>query len=156
MALLGVMAFPAVSEAKHKDKQKTVAYATRYDRGRTAYYSHPHTSFALSFGTGYAGPGYYYGPPGAAYYYERPYVRYYRNRYDVPRSYWGSGWGNSYSGNSTDAAVQRALQRHGYYRGPIDGDIGPGTRRAIARFEADNGLPVRGYVNRTLINALGL
>ena len=78
---------------------------------------------------------------------------FYRNRYDVPRSYWGR---DSYYSGGTDAAVQRALYRLGYYRGPIDGDIGPGTRRAIARFEAANGLPVRGYVSRTLLEALDL
>jgi peptidoglycan hydrolase-like protein with peptidoglycan-binding domain len=53
-----------------------------------------------------------------------------------------------------ETAVQLALRRHGYYRGPIDGDIGPASQRAIRSFQADNGLPVTGTVNRSLLQAL--
>jgi hypothetical protein len=109
----------------------------------------------LTFGTGYAGRGYYYGPPGVPYYYQRPGVVFYRDRYSVPARYW-SGQHRPYYGRSTEVAVQRALYRLGYYRGPIDGVIGPGTSRAIARFEASRGMPVRGFVSRPLMNALGL
>jgi hypothetical protein len=35
------------------------------------------------------------------------------------------------------AAVQRRLGQLGYYRGVIDGVIGPQTRGAIAAFEAE-------------------
>jgi hypothetical protein len=170
VALLGSLALPAVSDAqskyKYKYKEKDRIYRSddrrsdvRYsrDHARRIYHSHPRSSFVLSFGTGYAGQGYYWGPPGASYYYERPGVMYYRNRYSVPRYYSSrGGYDGGHYGNRADVAVQRALYRLGYYRGPIDGDIGPGTRRAIARFEADRGLPVRGYVNRTLLDALGI
>jgi peptidoglycan hydrolase-like protein with peptidoglycan-binding domain len=81
---------------------------------------------------------------------------FYRNRYSVPNYYWGRGYDRPYSGRSTEVAVQRELYRMGYYRGPIDGDIGPGTSRAIARFERARGLPVRGFISRTLLDALGL
>jgi hypothetical protein len=158
MTLLGILAFPAVADARPKDRDLSYS-ASRYDwndRHRRHYYSVPRSGFTLTFGTGYAGRGYYYGPPGAAYFYQRPGVMFYRNRYSVPNYYWGRGYDRLYSGRSTEVAVQRALYRMGYYRGPIDGDIGPGTSRAIARFERDRGLPVRGFISRTLLDALGL
>ena len=38
--------------------------------------SRPRSSFTLSQGTGYAGPGYYYGPPQVPYPYQGPDTRY--------------------------------------------------------------------------------
>lgn len=52
--------------------------------------------------------------------------------------------------------VQEALADAGYYNGPLDGDIGPGTRNAIARYQYDRGLPVTGRIDETLLDALGL
>jgi hypothetical protein len=52
--------------------------------------------------------------------------------------------------------VQRQLQRRGYYRGPIDGIVGPGTRSAIAAFEVDNGLDPTGAVSPAVVSRLGL
>jgi hypothetical protein len=163
LTLLGALAFPAISEAKPKSKAHHESWGyshgdrsyydgSRYDRVRRDYHAHPRSGFTISFGTGYAGRGYYYGPPGAAYYYERPDVRYYRTRAHVP----GYNVGRGYHADDSGVAVQRALYRRGYYRGPIDGDIGPGTRRAIARFEAEHGMPVRGYVSGRLLEALGV
>jgi len=153
LALLGLLAFPTLSDAKPKTKSGGSGHHDdRHDHAHHVYYSHPRSSFTISFGSGYAGRGYYYGPPGAGYFYERPGVVFYGSHYNAPR--YNRDWG--YSGYDRAYAVQRALYRRGYYRGPIDGDVGPGTRRAIAQFEADNGLPVRGYVNGPLIDALGL
>ncbi len=42
--------------------------------------------------------------------------------------------------------VQIALRNAGYYDGPIDGKIGPKTKKAIREFQADNGLKVDGVV----------
>jgi Ni/Co efflux regulator RcnB len=56
--------------------------------------------------------------------------------------------------DSTDAAVQRALSRRGYYNGPADGSLGQGSRRAISRYQRDNGLPVTGTVTPSLLRAL--
>jgi Putative peptidoglycan-binding domain-containing protein len=50
--------------------------------------------------------------------------------------------------------VQSALDKRGYYRGPIDGVIGAGSRRAIRSFQTDQGLPVTGSIDRKLIKAL--
>jgi len=55
---------------------------------------------------------------------------------------------------STGADVQRALARRGYYHGPVDGDIGPGTRRAIARYQSANGLRPTGEINSSLLRSL--
>jgi hypothetical protein len=132
-----------------------------YDRGdrgrrdRDIYLSRPSSTFVLTFGNGYAGRGYYYGPANASYYYERSGVRYFRDRDSVPSQYWrGQSSSDSYS--RTEAAVQRALSQRGYYRGPIDGDMGPGSRAAVARYQADNGLKATGAINDSLLKSLGL
>jgi hypothetical protein len=52
--------------------------------------------------------------------------------------------------------VQVALQRDGYYTGPIDGSIGPQTREALAPFQADNGLAVTSTVDGPTLQTLGL
>ncbi|PYL59263.1 MAG: hypothetical protein DMF31_07425 [Verrucomicrobia bacterium] len=70
-----------------------------------------------------------------------------------PNSYYGSGYG--YAG-STVAAVQQRLGQLGYYRGVVDGAIGPRTRSAIAAFESRHGLIVDGRISRPLLNRLGL
>lgn len=123
-----------------------------HDQARSHYHSRPRTTFSLNLGTGYAGRGYYYGPPGVPYYYERPEVRYYRTREQAPREYWGSG----YRTVSMEASVQQALARRGYYRGPIDGQIGPYSRRVIAQYQADRGLRPTGLISDSLLRSLGL
>ena len=40
--------------------------------------------------------------------------------------------------------AQRLLTALGYYRGPIDGIYGGGTRSAVMQFEASQGLPQPG------------
>lgn len=45
-------------------------------------------------------------------------------------------------------SIQEALKNAGYYNGPIDGKIGPGTRKAIRAFQSDNGLTADGVVGR--------
>jgi Ni/Co efflux regulator RcnB len=62
-------------------------------------------------------------------------------------------WNGGYR-DSTDAAVQRALSRRGYYDGPADGSLGSSSRRAISRFQRDNGLQVTGTVTPGLLRAL--
>lgn len=44
--------------------------------------------------------------------------------------------------------IQQALQNAGYYRGSLDGKIGPDTRSAIEAFQRDQGLEVDGIVGR--------
>ena len=44
--------------------------------------------------------------------------------------------------------IQKALKKAGYYSGPLDGKVGPGTRDAIAAFQKDNGLTADGVCGR--------
>ena len=60
------------------------------------------------------------------------------------------------TGHITGRNVQIRLAERGYYRGPIDGDIGPGTRNSIANFQADYGLRVTGRVDTPLLQYLGI
>jgi hypothetical protein len=62
----------------------------------------------------------------------------------------------AYASGSIDSSVQASLAQQGYYHGSIDGDIGPGSRRAIAHYEADNGLPVNGIIDEPLLVSLRL
>jgi hypothetical protein len=56
----------------------------------------------------------------------------------------------------TVATVQEQLARQGYYRGEIDGIFGPETRRAVVRYQRDQGLRVTGNLNADTLRALGL
>jgi hypothetical protein len=64
------------------------------------------------------------------------------------------GYDTGYSGRSVGIDVQRGLARRGYYRGPIDGDIGPGSRASIRAFQADNGFAPSGRIDHGLVIAL--
>jgi hypothetical protein len=58
--------------------------------------------------------------------------------------------------DSTVTAVQQQLARQGYYRGEIDGIFGAETRRAVLRYQSDQGLRVTGNLNADTLHALGL
>jgi peptidoglycan hydrolase-like protein with peptidoglycan-binding domain len=49
------------------------------------------------------------------------------------------------------AAIQHALARAAYGPLPADGIVGPQTREAIRRFQADHGLPVTGELTESLV-----
>ena len=53
-----------------------------------------------------------------------------------------------YRGASLVAEVQRRLASAGYYHGPIDGILGPQTRRAIRAYERDHRIPAYGLIDR--------
>jgi len=109
------------------------------------YYSNPYYGNPYYGNPSYGNPSYgnpYYGNPyyGSSYYGSAYYGNpYYENR--DPRS-------------SATKAVQAALARRGYYRGAIDGALGPETRNAIRSFQAHQGLPVTGQMDGRLIRAL--
>ena len=50
--------------------------------------------------------------------------------------------------------AQEQLQAQGHYRGPIDGVMGSGTRRALARFQRQNGLPVTARLDQQTLDSL--
>ena len=120
----------------------------QYSQNNTAQ---PVARFVPALATGYAGRGYYYGPPNTSYYNRSPQVVYYATREAAPRGYY-----DNRSSNSTEAAVQQVLAQAGYYRGPIDGNLGPASRQAIANYQADRGLRVTGYPTSSLLNSMGL
>jgi hypothetical protein len=86
--------------------------------------------------------------------------------------YWYPAWGYypgytyqydgpiyGYNGLEPDRVVvdvQVQLQRDGYYAGPIDGVLGPMTRRAITAFQADNGLAITSSIDQPTLATLGL
>ena len=51
-------------------------------------------------------------------------------------------------------AVQGELMRSGFFRGVIDGRLGPATSNAIVRLQQDAGLPVSGRLDNETLNDL--
>jgi hypothetical protein len=91
---------------------------------------------------GYPYYGYGYGYPYGYYGYGYGYPGYGYGDYGYGNGY-GYGYGNSSQQSSPTrsrvAELQRRLARAGYYRGSVDGILGPQTRRAIRAYEADHG-----------------
>jgi hypothetical protein len=54
------------------------------------------------------------------------------------------------------ANVQAALQQQGYYRGEVDGLIGPLTRGAIADYQRDHGLYTTSTIDQPTLQLLGM
>jgi hypothetical protein len=110
----------------------------------------------------------HYCPPSVVYRSYRPYPYYgyapysYYSRPSIGLSFSTEPSYRYYRSSSSDYAddlavdVQRALSRRGYYRGEIDGDVGPGTRSAIREYQYRNRLEVTGRIDRTLLRSLGL
>ncbi len=88
--------------------------------------------------------------------------------------YWYPAWGydNAYSYYPYDgpiyvgrsalpvdrviANVQAQLQEMGYYRGEVDGLLGPLTREALASYQRDNGLYATAVMDEPTLSSLGL
>lgn len=112
---------------------------------RPSYYSRPSVSFGF-----YSTPSYY---QSSGYSYDSyPSRTYYRG---IPRASYSYRESSSYS-DDLAVDVQRTLARRGYYRGAIDGDVGPSTRAAIRSFQYSRGLTVTGRIDNSLLRALGL
>lgn len=123
----------------------------RDDDHRRRFFAHPRSSWSITLGNGYAGRGYYYGPPDAPYYYQGSGVAFYSSRDRVPYDYWRGA-----RLAELNAAVQSELRRRGYYRGPVDGRLGPASKSAISRYQSSRGLAVTGNVNNQTLRALGI
>ena len=88
--------------------------------------------------------------------------------------YWYPAWGYSpsaqyyaydgpiYVGHSAEppdkviADVQGVLQQRGYYKGEVDGLLGPLTREALSAYQADNGLTQTAAIDEPTLDALGM
>jgi hypothetical protein len=54
------------------------------------------------------------------------------------------------------ADVQAVLQNMGYYKGEVDGLLGPLTREALTGYQADRGLTVTAVIDEPTLDALGM
>ena len=54
------------------------------------------------------------------------------------------------------AQVQENLRKAGYYKGTVDGLMGPATKSAIRSYQVEKGLPVTGLIDKELLLDLGL
>jgi peptidoglycan hydrolase-like protein with peptidoglycan-binding domain len=62
---------------------------------------------------------------------------------------------NMNSSNDRARFAQQELQEHGYYKGSIDGVVGPQTKQALQEFQQENNLPVTGQLDRETMAKLG-
>ena len=105
------------------------------------YYAYDYYPYPYSYGPGYYDPRYYYdsGVDQDDEYYDQ-------NGYES----------SDRPSDSIVVAAQDQLARQGYYRGKVDGVLGPQTRRALARYQSNHGLRVTGYLTTETLQALGL
>lgn len=148
-----LLAAPATGFAKdkHHDHGHGHGYVQPYcapqvSYGRYPSYYHSRPSVSVGF---YSTPSYY----GSDYSYDSYPTRTYSRTYY--RSVPSSSYRESYS-DDLAVDVQRRLARRGYYRGEIDGDVGPGTRAAIRSFQYSRGMTVTGRIDSALLRELGL
>jgi hypothetical protein len=129
-------------------------------RGRHGdFHGHRRFDHDRFFDSGFGFYGYpYWWDWGYPYYaYDDPYYYpyYYPGSYYGYDAYYGDPYNRTGDARSYSAKViQTELARRGYYRGPIDGVLGPESRNAIRSFQARNGLPVTGRVDGDLYRAL--
>jgi Putative peptidoglycan binding domain len=115
----------------------------RHDR--TWYQSHSQRVELIGGGYYYFSNGYWYPAwgydPGHEYY-----------AYDAP----------IYVGRQAEppdkviADVQAALQEMGYYKGEVDGLIGPLTREALTAYQNDQGLVATAVIDEPTLDSLGM
>ena len=87
--------------------------------------------------------------------------------------YWAPAWGydthaayypyngpiygyNNLPPDQVIANVQSTLQAQGYYRGEIDGTLGPMTRAALASYQGDHGLYTTEAIDEPTLDSLGM
>src|SRR5262249_46326281 len=94
--------------------------------------------------------------------------------YFFNNGYWFPAWGYNasaqyypydgpiYAGHGAQppdqviAQTQALLQQMGYYRGEVDGLLGPMTREALTAYQADNGLTTTAAIDQPTLDSLGL
>jgi hypothetical protein len=108
------------------------------------WHSHYHNNFVFVFGAPYYfNAGYWYPAwgysPNAYYAWDGPIYAY-----------------NHLPPDQVIANVQTALQQQGYYRGEVDGLIGPLTRAAVADYQRDHGLYETAAIDRPTLESLGM
>ena len=107
-----------------------------------------------TFRPGFALGGHSFGMPY--------YPLYYYGNWPYPYPGYSYGYSPFGPGLAFDRAatrtqdVQQALTKGGYYRGPIDGNLGESTGAAISAYQREKGLPVTGDIDAKLLSSLGL
>lgn len=125
----------------------TINNANTYQVSNQGNHRYPRT-----YAYDYRSPVYYrrihyrnYYRPGFLPYFNRP-VYYTTDTYVYSMPY--------FYGDNLPVNVQEALKIRGYYRGAIDGAIGPNSRFAIRSYQMDSGLPVTGRIDTLLLRSL--
>jgi hypothetical protein len=183
LAAVLTLAIPATGFADHnkikvrRDLDGDGHYNTKtYKVPHHRHYS-DHRYHYGSYGYGYGGYGY-----PRSYGYGYGYPRYYGYGYGYPRYYGYSDYyyprtslglslfslfsrptyysssrvyrPSKYYSSGLAVEVQTALKRRGYYRGPIDGDIGSGSRAAIRAYQRKHNLSETGRIDSALLRSL--
>jgi hypothetical protein len=109
------------------------------------YHSHYPTVTLIAggyyfFNNGYWYPAWGYNPSAQYYAYDGPI--YVGQRAEPP--------------DKVIADVQAVLQEMGYYRGEVDGLLGPLTREALTAYQADNGLTTTAAIDQPTLDSLGM
>ena len=124
-----------------------------YRNCRPSYYSRPSYYAPVPV---YSYPTYYSGYPYSSSFYSSPSIGVSLSTAPIYTSYSRSVRSSGYDDDDLAIGVQRALSRRGYYKGGIDGEVGPGTRAAIRQYQYDRRLEVTGRIDRSLLRSLGL
>jgi hypothetical protein len=109
------------------------------------YHSHYATVTLIAggyyfFNNGYWFPAWGYNPSAQYYAYDGPI--YVGQRAEPP--------------DKVIADTQALLQQMGYYKGEVDGLLGPLTREALTAYQTDNGLTVTATIDEPTLDSLGL
>jgi hypothetical protein len=91
-----------------------------------------YSNYTVTYGSGYAGTGYYYGPPNLRYYSRSPGVVYYSSRSSVPTHYWPRS--SSYYRPVSTPSYRSPYSRSPSYR---DRDRWDGRRDGDDRWDRD-------------------
>ena len=160
-------AFAKQRVVETRNGRAVVVNTHRHDsRGSRVYWN---IGIGLPFYGGYYGGYPYYGAyySGYPYYGSNYYYRGYPYGYNnYPYGYSSYSYNSSYPSynrysyrdynDSIVIRVQQRLARAGYYRGAIDGVIGPRTQYAIRSYERSHGLPADGLIDNRLLRTMGL
>jgi hypothetical protein len=123
-----------VFRSYHPERHDQGWYRSRYSRveliGGGYYY----------WNNGYWYPAWGYSPSAEYYAYDGPI--YVGHRAEPP--------------DQVIADVQAELQQMGYYKGEVDGLLGPLTRQALTAYQADQGLTTTAVIDEPTLDSLGL
>lgn len=127
------------------DDHRCNSHDGHYYHGRYYPNHYYYGGYRPYYGYGYGFP-LAYGPAFSFSYYRTSpvYYGYSSPVYTAPAAY----------RDSVEVDVQLALKNKGYYRGVVDGDVGPATRSAIRSYQESHGLRVTGAIDDTLLRSL--